>query len=167
MNAPMNAKERSTVERIERALKGNPAHRKLDERVFVVKQGSTFVMLNVVPMENERAQVRCIAQLVKGVNMNPELALYLLKTNAQLRFGAFAYAERASLVLITHSLLGGDTLDPQELLATVADLAVLADQYDDEIIAKHGGQRMSDLLEASQLGKLFGGGADKDAFRDS
>lgn len=151
----MNAAEQATVARIEGAFGRNPAFKKLDERVFIVKQGSTFVMLNIVPMEGERAQIRCIAQLVKGVNMTPELALDLLKSNAGLRFGAFAYADRASLILLTHSLLGGPTLDPEELIASLQDLATVADEYDDKIIASHGGQRMRDLLEASNIGKLF------------
>jgi hypothetical protein len=151
----MTGAEQVTAQRMEQALSGNPAAKKLDDRVFVVKQGSTFVMLTVMPMDSDRAQVRCIAQLVKGVNMTPELALELLKLNAKLRFGAFAYAEGARLVLITHSLLGGETLDADELYSTLADLARVADEYDDQIIEKHGGQRMSDLLEASQIGKLF------------
>ena len=151
----MTPAEQITVERIEEALYGNPAVRKLDDRVFVVKQGSTFIMMNVEALDEERAQVRCIAQLVKGVNMTPELAYELLQQNTRLRFGAFAYAERARLVLITHSLLGGSTLDAEEVQETLSDIAVLADEYDDQIISRFGGERMSDLLEASQIGKLF------------
>ena len=90
----------------------------------------------------------------------PTAALYgtcalLLKLNTRLRFGAFAYAEGKQLILLTHSLLGGETLDPPEITATIADLAHLADDHDDDIIARYGGQRMADLLEASQIGKLF------------
>jgi hypothetical protein len=151
----MNHAEQVTAQRIEAAMAGNPAFKKLDERVYIVKQGSTFVMLNIGALDEERAQVRCIAQLVKGVNMTPELALELLQHNTRLRFGAFAYAEGAQLVLITHSLLGGETLDPEELTSTLADMARLADEHDDDIIARYGGQRMSDLLEASQIGQLF------------
>jgi hypothetical protein len=151
----MNPAEQVTAQRIERALAGNPAFKKLDERVYIVKQGSTFVMLNIGALDENRAQVRCIAQLVKGVTMTPDLALELLKLNTRLRFGAFGYAEGARLVLITHSLLGGETLDPEELTSTLADMAKLADEYDDEIIASYGGQRMSDLLEASEIGRLF------------
>ena len=151
----MTEAERITAQRIEQAFAGNQAFRKLDDRVFIVKQGSTFVMLNVAALDASRAQVRCIAQLVKGVTMTNELALELLKMNTRLRFGAFAYADGAHLVLITHSLLGGATLDPEELIATVEDMALLADEHDDDIIARFGGQRMSDLLEASKIGQLF------------
>jgi len=151
----MNPSEKLTAQRIERAFAGNAAFRKLDDRVFIVKQGSTFVMVSVAPMSGDRAQVRCIAQLVKGVNMTNELALELLKMNTRMSFGAFAYADGAKLVLITHSLLGGSTLDAEELTSTIEDMALLADEHDDDIIARFGGQRMSDLLEASKIGQLF------------
>lgn len=160
----MKPAEQVTAQRIELAMQGNPACKKLDDYAYIVKQGSTFVMLNIMALDDHRAQVRCIAQLVKGVNMTPDLALELLKLNTRLRFGAFGYAEGAKLVLITHSLLGGETLDPEELNATLADMAMLADEYDDEIIAEHGGQRMSDLLEASEIGRLFQN-PDADAFK--
>lgn len=159
----MNAAEQLTSYRISSTFEGNPGFRKLDDHTFIIKQGSTFVMLNVVPLGDDRAQVRCIAQLVKGVNMTPELSLELLKLNTRLVFGAFAYAEGAKLVLITHSLLGGNTLDPEELTATISDMAILADEHDDHIIDKYGGQRMQDLLEASQIGELFSS-SDSDAF---
>jgi hypothetical protein len=151
----MNPAELATARRIEEAFAGNPAFRKLDQRVFIVKQGSTFVMMNIGAMDEERAQVRCVAQLVKGVNMTMELAIELLKMNTRLRFGSFAYGEPARLVLITHSLLGGDTLDREELTAALSDLAQMADEWDDYIIERFGGQRMQDLLEASAIGKLF------------
>ncbi|HUH02891.1 MAG TPA: YbjN domain-containing protein [Kofleriaceae bacterium] len=160
----MTPAELATAQRIESALAGNPAFRKLDDRVYVVKQGSTFVMLNIAPIDDTRAQVRCVAQLVKGVDMTLELALELLSMNTRLRFGSFAYAAPASLVLITHSLLGGDTLDTEEVLATLADLAVMADQWDDHIISRFGGQRMQDLLDKSAIGKLFAD-PNSDAFR--
>jgi hypothetical protein len=151
----MNPAEQATARRIEEAFAGNPAFRKLDARVFIAKQGSTFVMMNIVPIDAERAQVRCVAQLVKGVNMTMELAVLLLKMNTRLRFGSFAYGEPAQLVLITHALLGGETLDREELVAALSDLSQMADEWDDYIIENFGGQRMQDLLEASDIGKLF------------
>lgn len=151
----MSDVELVTADRIKAALEGNAAYKQLAPTQFVVKQGSTFVMLTVRPMHGGHAQVRCIAQLVKGVNMTPDLALELLKLNTQISFGAFGYSEGARLVLLTNSLLGGETLDPEELRATLESLVRVADEYDDIIIAKYGGQRMTDLLEASQLGKLF------------
>jgi len=150
----MNAAETASKALIERTLQDNAAYRKLDERLYIVKQGSTFVMINVVAIGDDRAQVRCVAQLVKGVKMTESLALDLLQLNSKLRFGAFAYEPNGELVLFIHSILGGETLDADELLATVSDVALLADEYDDKIIDKYGGQRMKDLLEEAAIERI-------------
>ncbi|RMH41525.1 MAG: hypothetical protein D6689_10800 [Deltaproteobacteria bacterium] len=150
----MTAAETATRNVIESTLSDNPAYRKLDDRLYIVKQGSTFVMINIVDIGGGRAQVRCIAQLVKGVDMTEKLALDLLTLNTKLRFGAFGYEPNGRLILFIHSILGGDTLDPEELLATVADVALLADEYDDKIIEQYGGQRMKDLLEEAALSRI-------------
>jgi len=136
-------------------LAGNKAYRKIEDKLYVVKQGSSYVMINVVPWGEERAIVRCVAQLVKGVRMSQGLALQLLQLNSILRFGAFAYVKEGDLVLFLHSILGGETLDPAELQATIRDVALIADDWDDKIIDRFGGQRMQDLLEESALAKIL------------
>lgn len=150
----MSAAETATRDLIEATLSDNPAYRKLDSCLYIVKQGSTFVMINIVNLNDDRVQVRCIAQLVKGVTMTEALAVDLLKLNTKLRFGAFAFEENGGLILFVHSILGGETLDREELIATVSDVALLADEYDDKIIEKHGGQTMKDLLEEAALENL-------------
>lgn len=152
----MNPAEIATVLVIEDTLAKNPAFRKVDENLYVVKQGSAYVMINIVPWGDDKAMVRCVAQLVKGVRMDGELALQLLQLNSHLRFGAFAYDPSERLVLFIHSILGGTTLDPDELNATVADVALIADEYDDRLAQKYGGQRMRDLLEEAALGRILG-----------
>ena len=147
----MNQAEQKTCNTIEQTLGGHKAFRKVEEGLYVVKQGSSYVMVNVVPWENRHAVVRCVAQVVKGVEMKPSLALELLSFNAHLRFGAFAYVEQGSVILFSHSILGGETLDSDELLETIRDVALVSDEWDDKIIEHHGGQRMQDLLEESVL----------------
>jgi hypothetical protein len=151
----MHDLEELTSTRIDAALSGNAAYKRLGPSQFLVKQGSTFVMITSRLMDNGQPQVRCLAQLVKGVNMTPELAYELLRLNTQIDFGSFGYSARAQLVLLTNSLLGGETLDAAEITSTLESLVRVADTYDDIIIQKYGGQRMTDLLEASNLGKLF------------
>ena len=151
----MNPAEVSTAMVIEETLSSNGSYRKVDDRLYVVKQGSTYVMINIVGWGEERALVRCAAQLVKGVNMDGDLALELLSINRHLRFGAFAYEPQGGLVLFMHSILGGTTLDPAELLATVTDVAIIADEYDDKIIDKYGGATMRDLLEEAALDRVL------------
>ena len=58
-------------------------------------------------------------------------------------------------MLFIHTILGGDTLDADELLATLTDVAILADEYDDKIIDKHGGQTMHELLEEAAMNRIL------------
>jgi hypothetical protein len=163
----MNPAEAATKLMIEKTLASSPAYRKIDEHLYTIKQGSSYVLITIVPWGSDRALVRCVAQLVKGVHMEGGLALQLLQLNAHLRFGAFAYDPRGELVIFQHSILGGDTLDAEELLATVRDVAIVADKYDDRISARYGGQTMKDLIEEAAFARIleedaesFGGASD-------
>ncbi len=150
---------------IEKALGKSPAFRKVEDRLYVVKQGSSYVMISVIPTGSkshptERAVVRVLAQVVKGVRPEPSLFRQLLMLNGQLRFGAFAYSPDGELILFCHAILGGTGMDERELVATVHDVALVADEYDDRIVARYGGARMQDVIEESAMAKLFGGGGD-------
>jgi hypothetical protein len=76
--------------------------------------------------------------------MEVPLALQLLEMNALLRFGAFAYVPAGDVIIFSHTLLGGATLDSEELNTTIRDVAIIADEYDDRIAARYGGQTMQD-----------------------
>jgi hypothetical protein len=152
---------------IEKTLGKSQAYRKVDDRLYVVKQGSSYVMISVVPSgpkdkPDERALVRVMAQVVSGVRAEPPLMRQLLILNGQLRFGAFAYVPEGSLIMFGHSILGGDTMDLKELLATVHDVALVADEYDDRIVARYGGARMQDVIEEKAMAHLFGDKPDED-----
>jgi hypothetical protein len=138
---------------IERMLGDSPAYRKIEDGLYCIKQGSTLVMISVHPWGN-RAVVRLAAQLVKGVSMEVPLALELLETNALLRFGAFAYVPAGEVVIFAHTLLDRDLGDREEFLGTIRDFALVADDYDDRIAARYGGQTMQDLLEESVVDHL-------------
>lgn len=147
----MNPAELATVSVVENTLSEHGSYRKVDDSLYVIKQGSTYVMINIVPWADNKALVRCCAQLARGVNMTGELAIDLLHLNSQLRFGAFGYEPNERIVIFLHSILGGETLDEKELLATLTDVAIIADEYDDQIIDFYGGQTMHDLLEDQAL----------------
>lgn len=151
----MNHAEVATALVIEATLVAQGTYRKVDDRLYVIKQGSTYVMVNIVQFGEDRALVRCSAQLVKGVQMEERLAVELLQLNSQLRFGAFGYDPVGGLVVFVHTILGGATLDSDELLATLTDVAIIADEYDDKIISRYGGQTMRDLLEEAALERIL------------
>ena len=146
---------RVTIARIEEALAGSPAFARVEPRFYVVRQGTAYVYIHVLPWEPERALVRLVAQLARGVDMTPDLALKLLRLNARLRFGAFGYVLQGSCVVFVHTLLGGETLDAEEITTALGDLSLLADEFDDRIVEEAGGQRMQDLIDASASAALF------------
>jgi hypothetical protein len=146
---------------IEKALGKSPAFRKVDEHLYVVKQGSSYVMISVVPTgkgskHDDKAIVRVVAQVAAGVRPEPSLFRQLLILNGKLRFGAFAFVPEGDLVIFHHSMLGGLSMDDKELIATVHDVALVADEYDDRIVARYGGARMQDVVERSAMAHLFG-----------
>src|SRR3954465_3028360 len=110
-----------TVARIEATLAGSPAFTRVEPCFYVVRQGSAYVYIHVLPWEPDRALVRLVAQLARGVEMTPDLAIRLLPLNAGLPFRAFGYVPQGSCVVLGHPLLGGETLDADEINAAVRD----------------------------------------------
>jgi hypothetical protein len=146
---------RVTVARIEETLAGSHAFTRVEPLFYVVRQGSAYVYIHVLAWEPDRALVRFVAQLARGVEMTPDLAIKLLRLNARLRFGAFGYVPQGSCVVFAHTLLGGETLDAEEITTTVRDLSMLADEFDDSIVEEAGGKRMQDLIDASAAAAFF------------
>lgn len=144
---------REAGKRLEKMLSASLAYRKIEDGLYVIKQGSTLVMISVHPWKNH-AVVRLAAQLVKGVSMEVPLALELLEMNALLRFGSFAYVPAGEVVIFSHTLLDRDLGDREEFMGTISDFALVADDYDDRISARYGGQTMQDLLEEGVVDQL-------------
>ena len=150
---------------IEKTLQHHSSYKQVDDSLYVIKQGSAYVMINVVAWGPNKAAVRCWAQLVKGVDLNLVLATELLTFNSELHFGAFAWDADGAAILFTHTILGGTTLDPEELMATLTDVALTADEYDDKLMQRYGGQRMRDLLDEEALRRVVDSGPAQRAAR--
>src|SRR5437762_2274112 len=86
----MNPAEVATALVIERTLQDSAAFRKVDDSLYVIKQGSAYVMISVVPWGRDKAMLRATAQLVKGCRMTGDLATQLLELNGHLGFGTRA-----------------------------------------------------------------------------
>lgn len=143
-----------TVDLVAETLGGSPAYRRLGDRLFVIKQGSAYVLITVGRLDQERVLVKLAAQVVSGIEMTGELAQRLLRVNARLRFGAFGYQRDGQVVVLRHSILGGDALDPEGLVAALEVLALLADDFDDRLASVGGGSRMEDLLHDEAIARL-------------
>ncbi len=150
----MNDASRRSCAKVEKTLEKSPAFQQIDKGFYVVRQGSAYVHLMVADWGDDRAIVRFVAQLARGVEMNPDLAMKLLRLNARMRFGAFGFVVDGGCVTFSHTLLGGETLNSEELLATLRDVALVSDEYDDKVVAEAGGQTMQQLLEESALSAL-------------
>jgi hypothetical protein len=137
-------------QKIEKMLRDSPAYRKVEDGLYAVRQGSSMVMIKVHPWK-DHAVVRLVAQLVKGVRMECPLAVELLGLNAILRFGAFAFVPEGQAIVLCHTLIDRDLGDQEEFRETIRDFAFVADEYDDRIAARYGGQTMEDLMEESVL----------------
>ena len=61
------------------------------------------------------------------------------------------------MIIFAHTLLDRDLGDREEFLRTIRDFALVADDYDDRIAARYGGQTMQDLLEESVIEHLRNG----------
>lgn len=144
----------ATCKVIEGALGTSRAFRKIDGDLYIVKQGSAYVMIHVVPWGEDRAIVRCVAQMVTGIDIDGEMARKLLAMNSVLRFGTFSYVPEDRVLLFGHSILGGSSLGPDELVAVVTDVAVIADDWDDRVIAECGGRTMEDVVTDEALSRI-------------
>ena len=143
----------ASSQKIEKMLGDNPAYRKVEDGFFVIKQGSSRVMIRVHPWK-DHAVIRLAAQLVKGVNMETPLALELLELNAVLRFGSFAYVPAGAAVILCYTLVDRELASREEFLETIRDFAFVADEYDDRIASRYGGQTMEDLMEESVIARM-------------
>lgn len=157
----MNAAAKTSCQLIEKTLRKSPAFKKVDEGLYVVRQGSSYVMISIVPTgkgskHDDKAIVRVVANVASGVRPESSLFRQLLILNGRLRFGAFAYVPDGDVIVFHHSMLGGPSMDEKELVATVHDVALVADEYDDRIVARYGGQRMQDMVERNAMQHLFG-----------
>jgi hypothetical protein len=151
--ARARAAVQAASQKIEKMLRDSSAYRKVEDGLYAVKQGSSMIMIKVHPWK-DHSLVRLVAQLVKGVSMECMLAVELLQLNAILRFGAFAFVPEGQAVILCHTLLDRDLGDKDEFTQTIRDFAFVADEYDDRIAARYGGQTMEDLMEESVIARM-------------
>lgn len=115
-----------------------------DAPVVGVRIGSVFAQTVVFPWGDDDATICTRAYVVMGAELTPDLMRYLLRENADMRFGAFGIDSDGD-IFFEHTIVGS-TCDKDELKASVLAVVVTADNYDDEIVARWGGQRTLDRM---------------------
>ncbi len=119
-----------------------------DEPLFIITIGSAVASTRVVPWGDDEALITTRAFVVTDVEMTPELSYYLLRANNGIFFGRFALDNEDDIVF-EHSLVGS-SCDRIELRHSVTTVVRLADDYDDEIVARWGGKRALDRWASPQ-----------------
>ncbi|MCS6860786.1 MAG: YbjN domain-containing protein [Abditibacteriales bacterium] len=104
--------------------------------VFV---GSAVAQVVVYPWGDDDAVLCTRAYVVTGAELTPDLMYFLLRENADMRFGAFG-VDSDDDIFFEHTIVGS-TCDKNELKASVMTVVMIADHYDDQIVARWGGQR--------------------------
>ncbi len=123
-------------------LFGDLAVYREDAPAFAIAAGSAVAHVFVLPWTNDAAIVTTRAYVASGVRLDADLMRWLLARNAEALFGAFGIDEEGEIVL-EHSV-NGATCDKEDLRASVLGVVFSADRYDDEIVARWGGERALD-----------------------
>jgi hypothetical protein len=115
--------------------------------VVGIIQGSALVEARVMPRGTDDAVIVTRSYVVTGAELTPDLLHFLLRANADVLFGGFGVDSDGD-IFFDHTILGS-TVDKAELRASILAVAGTADAYDDQIVAKWGGQRARDRVQAS------------------
>lgn len=107
--------------------------------------GSALVEVLVFPWRDD-AIINTRSYVVTGIELSPELLRFLLEENTKMLFGAFGIDGNGDIVF-EHTIVGS-TCDKKELQASVNAVLEVADEYDDKIVEKWGGQRALDRMQA-------------------
>jgi hypothetical protein len=118
-----------------------------EEPCFVMSQGSTLVYAHVKPWGDDGSILQVYAPVVLGAEMTQELALYLLRENDGLRFGGFSVGEDDA-VFFNYNVIA-DAIGKEVFKSAILTVLAAADDYDDELVARWGGRRVSDTSEES------------------
>ncbi len=111
---------------------------------FYVRYGTTVLEISVEPYGGEEAIVAIMSYCVQDVELAEDLLLGLLELNHQQPLGSFSLV--GNDIFFSHSLFG-KSLEPRDLLRAITAVANVADDYDDRIVAKYGGQTALEKIQ--------------------
>jgi hypothetical protein len=120
-----------------------------DQPLFWVNIGSAWMQLGVMPWADNGSIIYARADVVSGAKLTQDLAQFLLEQNNNMYFGAFG-VDSVGDIFFQHTILG-PTAQKEEVRATATAVVLMADKFDDQIVARWGGRRMLDeALGAAQ-----------------
>jgi type III secretion system-like peptide-binding chaperone len=114
-----------------------------DMPIIAVFVGSAIAQVAVFAWGDNDATITTRAYVVTGADTSQkDLLEYLLRESADMRFGAFGIDQEGD-ILFQHAIVGSKA-DKDELKASVMAVVLTADDYDDKIVSRWGGQRALD-----------------------
>jgi len=116
---------------------------------FTVSRGSSQTMIIVRPFTKTEACVECIANVVTGANITPNLMRFLLRKNSELHFGGFGLLFDDTITFSRS--FSSSAMDSDEFKVTLNAVAIISDYYDDIIVDLAGGKRARDILDDLML----------------
>ncbi|HSF38958.1 MAG TPA: YbjN domain-containing protein [Thermoanaerobaculia bacterium] len=111
---------------------------------FYVRYGTTVLEISVDPYGEEESVVGIMSYCVQDVELEEELLVGLLELNHQLTCGHFSLV--GTDIFFAHTLFG-KSLDARDLLRAITAVATVADDYDDRIVQRYGGQTALERIQ--------------------
>jgi hypothetical protein len=111
---------------------------------FYVRYGTTVLEISVDPYGEEESVVSIMSYCVQDVEVEEELLVGLLELNHQLTCGHFSLV--GTDIFFAHTLFGKN-LDARDLLRAITAVATVADDYDDRIVQRYGGQTALERIQ--------------------
>ena len=113
---------------------------------FYLKYGSTVLEISIHPFEEDDAVIDVLSFCVQGIDPTFECMQELLRLNAEVPLGAFSMVGQD--VFFSHSFLGR-RLRPEQFIASLDGVASIADLYDEQLVAKYGGETALEHLRTN------------------
>ena len=113
---------------------------------FYLKYGSTVLEISIHPYEEDDAVIDVLAFCVQGVDPTFECMQELLRLNAEVPLGAFSMVGRD--IFFSHAFLGR-RLRGEQLIASLDSVASIADDYDEQLVSKYGGETALEHLRTN------------------
>jgi hypothetical protein len=114
---------------------------------FYLKYGSTVLEISIDPYEEDDAVIEILAFCVQGVEPAFELMAELLRLNAEVPMGAFSLV--GNDIFYSHAFLGR-RLRPEQLIASLDNVASISDLYDERLVARFGGETALERLRSTE-----------------
>ncbi len=118
-----------------------------DDGAYLVPYESTMVVVRPMEISEESTAVMVFGLVARDVPVSPAFYEWVARTTDNFTFGHIGIdvddIARTAVVVFSHTLLG-DCLDAEELRTVVCAVATTADDLDDEVQDRFGGQRWVD-----------------------